>query len=470
MGRSALNLTCLIYSCTISHPQANYFCLVSCHQSFHTTPIHINPLQSRFLLERIDKPACARIVRVGLAALVQLSKNLLRQGLAQLNTPLVEAVDVPDGALGEGEVLVVDDQSTQGSRRDLLCEDGGGGAVAQEGLVGDELVGRALGLDFVGRLADHEGLSLGEEVGGKHPDIISLVQSQLCSHLLLVRVVLAGVVALCRQDEVGRDQLGALVEQLVEGVLGVGGGLAEEDGAGGVLDVVAAAGDGLSVRLHRQLLEVGREAVEVLVEAGPGQQTYIEVVSDLRRDEMCLGAEEVGVPDAKKTTNDGDVLLERSLLEMLVHGVRTGKQLVEVVKANVQSNAQTNSTPDTVAPSNPVGESEHVLLVDTELGDLLLVGRQSNEVLRNVLLLGALQEPCLCSVGVGDGLGGCEGLGSDEEEGGLGVRLVERLLDVCAVNIGDEVDLEGAVGVGLEGLRDHDGAAVCCQQSWSNCL
>lgn len=41
MGRSALNLTCLIYSCTISHPQANYFCLVSCHQSFHTTPILI---------------------------------------------------------------------------------------------------------------------------------------------------------------------------------------------------------------------------------------------------------------------------------------------------------------------------------------------------------------------------------------------------------------------------------------------
>jgi len=40
-----------------------------------------------------------------------------------------------------------------------------------------------------------------------------------------------------RQDEVGRDQLGALVQQLEEGVLRVGAGFAEDDGAwrGGAL-------------------------------------------------------------------------------------------------------------------------------------------------------------------------------------------------------------------------------------------
>ena len=51
-------------------------------------------------------------------------------------------------------------------------------------------------------------------------------------------------------------------------MLGVGGGLAEEDRAGGVLDkLVGAAGDGLTVGLHGELLQVGREAVKVLVEA-----------------------------------------------------------------------------------------------------------------------------------------------------------------------------------------------------------
>jgi hypothetical protein len=177
---------------------------------------------------------------------------------------------------------------------------------------------------------------------------------------------------------------------------------------------------------------------------------------------VSLGTEEVRVPDTQETTNDGDVLLQRSLLEMLVHSMRTSEELVEVVETNVESDAQADGTPHTVASANPVGESEHVLLVDTELGNLLLVGRQSNEVLSNVLLLSALQEPCLRSVGVGDGLGSRESLGSDEEEGGLGVGVLESLCDVSAVNVGDEVDLEGAVGVCLESFRDHDGATRNC--------
>jgi hypothetical protein len=82
-----------------------------------------------------------------------------------------------------------------------------------------------------------------------------------------VLVVLNRVVALGSQDEVCGDELGTLVEQLVKRVLGVGGRLAKENGSGGVLDVVSAACDGLSVRLHGQLLEVSREPVEVLVEA-----------------------------------------------------------------------------------------------------------------------------------------------------------------------------------------------------------
>jgi hypothetical protein len=91
----------------------------------------------------------------------------------------------------------------------------------------------------------------------------------LLRYILLVLVVLDGVVALCSQDEVGGNELGALVEQLVERVLRVGCGLTEEDGSGGVLDVVSTASDGLSVRLHGQLLQVSREPVKVLVETDP---------------------------------------------------------------------------------------------------------------------------------------------------------------------------------------------------------
>jgi len=84
----------------------------------------------------------------------------------------------------------------------------------------------------------------------------------------LVEVPTDGVVGLGGHDEVGGDKLGALVDELEEGVLGVGGGLAEENGTGGVFDVVAGAGDSFAVGLHGELLEVGREAVHVLVETG----------------------------------------------------------------------------------------------------------------------------------------------------------------------------------------------------------
>ena len=85
-------------------------------------------------------------------------------------------------------------------------------------------------------------------------------------------VVLDRVVGFCCQDEVGGDELRALVQQLEEGVLGVGAGLAEEDGACRVLHVVAGSGNSLSVGLHGELLQVGGEAVHVLIESGGGSE------------------------------------------------------------------------------------------------------------------------------------------------------------------------------------------------------
>jgi len=116
-----------------------------------------------------------------------------------------------------------------------------------------QVIGGRFGFELSLVLSDHEGFSLREEVTRQH---------------LLVLVVVDGVVGLGGKDEVRGDEFGALVEELVEGVLGVSGGFAEEDGARGVFDEgVGAAGDGFAVGFHGELLEVGGEAVEVLVES-----------------------------------------------------------------------------------------------------------------------------------------------------------------------------------------------------------
>lgn len=83
-------------------------------------------------------------------------------------------------------------------------------------------------------------------------------------------VVLNWVVALSRHDEIGGNELRALMKELVEGVLGIGGGLSKQNRAGGVLYILAVAGNCLSVGLHRQLLEVGGEPMEVLIESEHG--------------------------------------------------------------------------------------------------------------------------------------------------------------------------------------------------------
>ena len=148
---------------------------------------------------------------------------------------------------------------------------------------------------------------------------------------------------------------------------------------------------------------------------------------------------------------------------MLVHGVGTSEELVEVVETNVEGNTQTNGAPDGVASTNPALEAEHVFLVNTELGNLLLVGGEGHKVLGNVsLVVGLLEEPGLGSVGVGGGLGRGEGLGGDQEEGRLRVGVLEGLGDVSAVNVGNEVQSQVFSSVVLESLSNHDGTAKTC--------
>lgn len=176
---------------------------------------------------------------------------------------------------------------------------------------------------------------------------------------------------------------------------------------------------------------------------------------------MSLSLEKVRVPHTQQTTENGNVLPEGSLAEMLVHGMSTGEELVEVLKANVDGNAEADGTPDRVSATDPALEAKHVLAVDAELGDLGLVGGEGDKVLGNLaLVVGLLEEPGLGCVGVGACLGGGKGLGGDEEEGGLGVGVLEGLGHVSAVNVGDEMEGHVVGAVVLEGLCDHDGAAI----------
>src|SRR3712207_312843 len=65
-------------------------------------------------------------------------KNPRGKLLAELDSPLVEAVQVPDDALNENLVFVEGDQGAEPERGQPAVEDRGGRPVSLEDLVGEE--------------------------------------------------------------------------------------------------------------------------------------------------------------------------------------------------------------------------------------------------------------------------------------------------------------------------------------------
>ena len=93
---------------------------------------------------------------------------MLRQHLAQFDAPLIEGVDLPDGALGKDGVLVERDQFAQGLRRQPFRQKYVRGAVAFKHAMRHQPVRRSLRLDLLRGLAESQGLGLGKDVGQQH--------------------------------------------------------------------------------------------------------------------------------------------------------------------------------------------------------------------------------------------------------------------------------------------------------------
>src|SRR6266581_2864593 len=85
-------------------------------------------------------------------------RSTLGQRLAELHAPLIEGVDVPDRALHEHAVLVERDERAERVWRKPLAKDGVAGTIAFESAMWNQVVGRSLGLHFIGGLSERQRL------------------------------------------------------------------------------------------------------------------------------------------------------------------------------------------------------------------------------------------------------------------------------------------------------------------------
>ena len=117
-----------------------------------------------------------------------------------------------------------------------------------------------------------------------------------------------------RQDEIHGREPRSLVHQLHERVLRVVARLAPDDHARLALHGLAVHAHALAARLHLQLLQVGREALQAIV---------------VRQDGLALGTEEVVVPVTEQRQHHRHVLFHLGLAEMQVHLPATRQQSME---------------------------------------------------------------------------------------------------------------------------------------------
>ena len=285
--------------------------------------------------------------------------------------------------------------------------------------------GDTLGQHLFLGLAKGQRLALGKDIG--HQQVVVAAQR-------VKRPVEA--------DEVARDQLGALVNQLVERVLAVGARLAPVNRAGLVVYRLAGQRDPLAVAFHGQLLQVGREALQVLV---VGQHRH------------RLRTEEVAVPHVEQAHQRRDVAAQRRAVEVVVHGMEAGQQLVEVVGADGQHGGQADGRVHAVAAAYPVPEAEHIGGVDAERCNSFGVGRKRHEMPGNRRFIAQrTEQPGPRCMRVGHGLQRGEGLAGDDEQRLGRVQVVGCLGEIGGVHVADEAKGHVASAVVAQRLVGHD--------------
>src|SRR5581483_3896870 len=237
------------------------------------------------------------VAELGLGRRLELWDDPAGERLAELDSPLIERVDVPDRPLREHLVLVQGDQAAEGPWVELVGQDRGGGPIAGEGPMGNEPLRNPLGAHLIARLAERERLGLREQVG--HEQVVVAADRVRRSD---------------EADQVARDQLGALMQELIVGMLPVGALRPPDHRTRLIRDELAVEVDRLAVGFHVELLEVG------------GEQLEVATVGD---DQVGLRAEEGPVPGPQQTEEHREVALEGSRAEVLVELAKPLEHLPE---------------------------------------------------------------------------------------------------------------------------------------------
>src|SRR5262249_35000645 len=119
----------------------------------------------------------------------------------------------------------------------------------------------------------------------------------------------------------------SLMNELVERMLSIGPRLAPENWPGLIVDSGSTQRHVLAVALHRQLLQVRRESLQILL---------------VRKHRDSLRSEEIAVPDCEQTQDRRQIVLEGRCTEVLIHSVEAVQHGAKVLRTNGEHGGKTD--------------------------------------------------------------------------------------------------------------------------------
>ena len=120
---------------------------------------------------------------------------------------------------------------------------------------------------------------------------------------------------------------------------------------------------------------------------------------------------------------------------------------------------QADGRPDRIAAADPVPEAEDAVGADAEGAHLVERRRDRGEVRGHRRLAEMLDDPAPRRLRIGHGLDGREGLGGDDHQRGRGIEPRQRIGDMRAIHVGDEMQPR-PVMIGRQRQRRHRRAEI----------
>ncbi len=131
------------------------------------------------------------------------------------------------------------------------------------------------------------------------------------------------------------------------------------------------------------------------------------------------------------------------------------KELAEIICTDSDHHWQTNRRPDRITTADPIPETKDALFADTECGNLIKRGRDGSKMCANGIFAQRICNPFACSLRVGHGLDGGEGLRRDDDQRRCRIKHIERVGNMRAIDV-RHIMCAWAIMVRRKRNRRHD--------------